>query len=780
MNLSYASFFKEALGCTNGPYEYQRRLADGPWPQVVNVPTGMGKTAAIAVAWLYKRFLKAPSTPRRLVYCLPMRVLVEQTATNIRQWITQLKQAGIDLPIDAGNVHVLMGGEVDVDWDLYPDLDTVLIGTQDQLLSRALNRGYGMSRFRWPVHFGLCNNDCLWVFDEVQLMGSGLLTSVQLQAFRNSLGTALPVQSIWMSATLAKGWLSTVDFNPHTQIIHEVTLSDADRDDPSLKRRFEAAKPISKVDITHGDLVRLANFIIQEHRPGTRTLVIVNTVKRAIALYEEIKGGAPPAEHVLLHSRFRPHDRLKSLTALLSPPSATGTICIATQVIEAGVDVSSTTLVTDLAPWPSLVQRFGRCNRAGVEDRSRVFWLDADFEKRSSSLPYTAEELANSVTILEQLGDASPKSLPQVATTMDQRHVLRRKDILDLFDTTPDLAGADIDISRFIRDTEDHDVQVFWRDLTEPPTAEEPAPNREELCNVSLGGLRAVKALDLWRWNHLEKHWERPSPTSLCPGQIILLSRKVGCYSSEKGWTGNGKDIPESLQLSKVPEESNDDDFDSATTWQVLAEHNDLVCGELDALLASCSLLDGAATESLRIAGRWHDAGKAHPVFQKAMLGDPPQNDPDHIWGKTALKSVRYERKGFRHELASALAMIEQGFPDLSVYLAAAHHGKVRLSIRSIPKESAPPDPHIRFARGVWEGDVLSEADLGDGQYLMPKTMNLSYMEFGEGPHGPSWLARMLGLRDDPELGPFRLGLLEAILRIADWRASRKAAQNDA
>jgi hypothetical protein len=52
------------------------------------------------------------------------------------------------------------------------------------LLSRALNRGYGMSRYRWPMHFGLLNNDCLWVFDEIQLMGSGLATPAQLEAFR--------------------------------------------------------------------------------------------------------------------------------------------------------------------------------------------------------------------------------------------------------------------------------------------------------------------------------------------------------------------------------------------------------------------------------------------------------------------------------------------------------------------------------------------------------------------------------------------------------------------
>ena len=84
---------------------------------------------------------------------------------------------------------MLMGGDVDRDWDRYPERDTILIGTQDMLLSRALNRGYAMSRFRWPVQFGLLNNDCLWVMDEVQLMGSGLATTTQLQAFRRKLGT---------------------------------------------------------------------------------------------------------------------------------------------------------------------------------------------------------------------------------------------------------------------------------------------------------------------------------------------------------------------------------------------------------------------------------------------------------------------------------------------------------------------------------------------------------------------------------------------------------------
>ena len=75
--------------------------------------------------------------------------------------------------------------KMDREWDVHPEKPAILIGTQDMLLSRALNRGYGMSRYRWPMHFGLLNNDCLWVMDETQLMGPGLSTACQLEAFRN-------------------------------------------------------------------------------------------------------------------------------------------------------------------------------------------------------------------------------------------------------------------------------------------------------------------------------------------------------------------------------------------------------------------------------------------------------------------------------------------------------------------------------------------------------------------------------------------------------------------
>ena len=778
MSNSYTRLFQTAMEQEIDPYPYQARLAKEPWPDIVKIPTGMGKTAGIILSWLFKRLQKDSCSPRRLVYCLPMRVLVEQTAQNARNWIENLIESKI-IPLNKRPaVYVLMGGEIDKDWDRYPEQDAILIGTQDQLLSRALNRGYTMSRFRWPVQFGLLNNDCIWVMDEIQLMGTGLATTTQLQAFRSEMGAVLPTHSIWMSATLQRDWLNTVDLATNIESLEELELSVEDIKQPAVKKRVDAKKALEKATCPADKPKKVAETILDAHQKGTLTLVVANTVKRATEIYKAVKAKSPKALLTLVHSRFRPADRQSALERALAPPDKNGSICISTQVIEAGVDVSAKTLITDLAPWASMVQRFGRCNRYGLDKKAKAIWLDIDLNKKGAALPYTEEELDQAASILNGLTDVGPGHLPPVTSKADHSHVLRRKDIVDLFDTTPDLSGMDIDISRFIRESDVHDLHVFWRDIPkEGPVNDEPSPTRQELCSVPVKELKTTRDLDMWCWDHLEKRWMRP--ISISPGMVLMLRRSDGRYSAEIGWTGNKTDIPEPVKVGNLTEESNDDDRYASTGWQTLAEHSEMAVKEIETILSVCGLPEKNWEEALLNAARWHDAGKAHEVFQAAMLGDPPEADTSVIWAKTDCSSVAYGRKGFRHELASALAILENGMSNLVAYLVAAHHGKVRLSIRSLPHEKSPSDSSIRFARGIWEGDVLKKADLGGGHSLPETVLDLSYMEFGEGARGPSWLARMLALRDDSLLGPFRLAYLEALLRTADWRASEKAGKKD-
>lgn len=83
---NFREFFIKATG--HEAFPYQQRLAEAEdLPTLVRAPTGAGKTAAVALAWLWRRRFAAPevraATPRRLAYCLPMRELVEQTRPRI-------------------------------------------------------------------------------------------------------------------------------------------------------------------------------------------------------------------------------------------------------------------------------------------------------------------------------------------------------------------------------------------------------------------------------------------------------------------------------------------------------------------------------------------------------------------------------------------------------------------------------------------------------------------------------------------------------------------------
>ena len=85
--MKYSEFFAKATD-GNAPYPYQVKFAEGAkTPELLKIPTGAGKTEAVILGWLYRRF-KHPdsvvreSEPTRLIYCLPMRTLVEQTETR--------------------------------------------------------------------------------------------------------------------------------------------------------------------------------------------------------------------------------------------------------------------------------------------------------------------------------------------------------------------------------------------------------------------------------------------------------------------------------------------------------------------------------------------------------------------------------------------------------------------------------------------------------------------------------------------------------------------------
>lgn len=784
---NFAGFFEQAMGDGRAPFPYQQRLATDPWPELLDIPTGLGKTAAVVLAWLYKRSINDPDTPRRLVYCLPMRVLVEQTHRNITEWLAVL---GLSERIA---VHLLMGGEGDVNsWAETPDKEMILIGTQDMLLSRALMRGYGMSRYQWPVHFALLHNDALWVFDEVQLMGSGLQTSAQLEAFRRAHPLGANSRTLWVSATLNKEWLATVDFKSHIPALHTLSLSGDESSNALVAQRCSAIKYLVTASSMLAEdnakskaaayVDALAAEVLAKHEPGTQTLVILNTVDRAQALLTALKKRKPEAELLLVHARFRQAERKALNNALTAQPvpDGAGRIIVATQAIEAGVDITSRTLFTELAPWSSLVQRFGRCNRYGEWNEkggARIFWVDLAAGLAS---PYSDEELAVSRDKLASLTSASPADLPATDQDAPLVPILRRRDFMDLFNTDPDLSGFDTDISIYIRDADDLDVQVFWRD---EPGTDQPAPLRDEICRASLTQISAYLAKRkgesaAWRWDSLDGKWKTLREKTR-PSLVLMLDAKLGGYDVALGFS------PEQIKtavpiLEEAASGQNDETYQSdhrsyqnqSVELSAHLGHVETEARKLAALLA----LSFDETEAVARAGRWHDVGKAHLIFQATMHGCKPEDavEKNPLWAKSDSTSRRrHARPHFRHELASMLAWLAHhatdNNADLIAYLIAAHHGKVRMSLRAMPDEKAPAEVE-RYARGVWQGDMLPAIQL-DAEAIAATTLSLDLMELGEGEMGPSWTDRTQRLLE--RHGPFHLAWLETLVRIADWRASK-------
>ena len=783
--------FDTAVALATGghpPYAYQRQLAEHGLPDLLQVPTGAGKTLAAVLPWLYRRTLHADgavraATPRWLVVVLPQRALVEQTVRAARGWLHNLDSA---VP-----VHVLMGGEDagDRDWRYHPARARIFVGTQDMVLSRLLMRGFAEGASRWPMTFGLFNNGVQFVFDEVQLLGPGLPTSVQLQALRESLGTAQECRTMWMSATVDRRQLSTVDFARELSVVE---LGEADRAGP-LRVRLAAGRTVARLAVS-GDPKRyageVAGRVAAEHRGGTRTLVVLNTVERATAVFDALRQQLPAARVVLLHSRFRPDDRAAHLARVLEEPAPAGTIVVTTQVLEAGIDVTSTTLVTETAPWSSIVQRAGRCNRDGAAEGARLLWTPPPNE-RGSHRPYEEQDLARAEKVLASLDGRTVTSgdLAAAGPEADQplHPLLRRRDLLDLFDTAPDLSGNDIDVSQFVRDADNRTVLVAWRAPASDAGQDAPAAARVELCPAPIAAVRELVGGGRGRGRVLDRatgQWRPAERDDVRPGTVIVLDATRGGYLPDRGFTPSSTAAVAPVELAGTAERPEAIDEDAASVgfrrWVPLAEHLADVQREAAALLDEFGATPGLTAgqrAAVQLAGRYHDLGKAHPTFAGSLRAAAPESPPPGPgpWAKSSSRRrLRHVPEHFSHELVGALLLMdgELGLldgvpePELVTYLVQAHHGRVRVTVRGKPGE--PPDRIL----GVTEGDttLACSAPAASGiQGIPPRTLSLAATTFGAG----SLTGRALALRDRPDLGPFRVAFCEALVTSADWLASR-------
>lgn len=396
------------------PFDWQRRLvteilAEGRWPELLDLPTGSGKTAAIDIA-LFTLACAPQVLPRRIVYVVDRRIIVSQSAERAALLMAALAAADSEITravadrlraLTAREAVVplrfaeLRGGiALDETWTKGPDVPALLVSTVDQVGSRILFRGYGVPSRMRPIHAGLLGNDCLFLLDEVHLSAAFAQTLHALGQDRLATVRTIPRrwQLVEMSATASDRRRRTFALNASD--LHPTTS-------PVLSRRVDVSKQATLRRV--GRPAMCPEDVLGQTLPGTaRTIpghtigVVVNRVETARRVAAGIRDTEPDATVHLLTGRMRPLDRQDAWDRMrpmvqagrVRENGAARVYLVATQTIEAGADLDLDGLVTEIAPLDALRQRFGRVDRRGdlaaAGDRSKIIIVAAAAQTASA------------------------------------------------------------------------------------------------------------------------------------------------------------------------------------------------------------------------------------------------------------------------------------------------------------------------------------------------------------------------------------------------------------
>jgi CRISPR-associated endonuclease/helicase Cas3 len=384
-------------------YPWQRRLLRrslmvGHIPAAVDIPTGLGKTMVMAL-WLIARAHGAP-VPRRLVYVVDRRAVVDQATNEAELLAAKLRALLEDHEIDSASRHrwrsnlgllpsqdiaisTLRGQFIDNrKWLERPHSASIVVGTVDMIGSRLLFGGYGVSLGMRPWHAGLLASDSLIVLDEAHLVPpfEELLRSIVRFTDADRVGPAEFIPAMNVMALSATG--RTQD---HLSIFR---LDAEDERDPATLRRLASEKKLRLLETV--EVKELAKELAEraaELANGSRRVIVFcnsrKTAQQVSALLDEfvkkrfgkdehltelfvgerrvrerlLLYGAPgnPGSAESVFSRFLPTDSV--------PASSLPAFLIATSAGEVGVDLDADDLVCDLVSWERMVQRFGRVNR---------------------------------------------------------------------------------------------------------------------------------------------------------------------------------------------------------------------------------------------------------------------------------------------------------------------------------------------------------------------------------------------------------------------------------
>jgi CRISPR-associated endonuclease/helicase Cas3 len=397
----------------NPPFPWQTalfaRFVAGDIPDRCNIPTGLGKTA-IAAVWLIALAQHPDRAPRRLVYVVNRRTVVDQTTTEVGRLRDSLKKPELAkvrdalaslcaLPLPTPDapplaVSTLRGQFADNgEWYTDPSRPAVVVGTVDMIGSGLLFSRYTRGFKTRPLHAGFLAQDTLLVHDEAHLEPSFQELLKTLVATQVASGELRKLRVIELTATSRSAKANAkpfgLDENP----------DDKDTDNEIVQGRVNAAKKLSLLPVTKvtdgkdkaNDCTTVRDKIVElalaKKDSNRAVLIFVRSVESAVTIKDALASTKCAVAPLTGTMRGKERDKLVSHNAVFQRflpeqdrawdvTPAPGTVfLVATSAGEVGVNISADDLFCDLSTYESMAQRFGRVNRFGerkINDASEI------------------------------------------------------------------------------------------------------------------------------------------------------------------------------------------------------------------------------------------------------------------------------------------------------------------------------------------------------------------------------------------------------------------------
>jgi CRISPR-associated endonuclease/helicase Cas3 len=365
------------------------------------IPTGLGKTAVIGI-WLAARAV-GTVLPRRLVYVVDRRAVVDQATAEAEDVVRNLTSALKELPdeVSAGwrrnlglssddslPVSTLRGQFADNRrWLQNPAQAAIVVGTVDMIGSRLLFDGYGVSPRMRSIHAALLGSDTLVVIDEAHLVPPFEIMVRQVGRFERP----FPVPSLRVLALSATGTARAGE--------NVFRLSEEQKAEAMVQKRLDAPKRLMLHE-TEKAASALAERAFELGKGGSRVVVFCNSRDKLARVVQEdlrklsarvwkgqqttalLVGARRVAERECLTGRRKPGATdweiapdpvfYRFLSGIDKSSSGAPAFLIATSAGEVGIDLDADHMVCDLVEWERMVQRLGRVNRSGRDTAAMV------------------------------------------------------------------------------------------------------------------------------------------------------------------------------------------------------------------------------------------------------------------------------------------------------------------------------------------------------------------------------------------------------------------------